>query len=128
MKKYLAAMIFGLFAMSAGAQEFNKVPRAWKWVSQREVMFTYDGTYYDSTAFKVDARTGRRMDGVCAPEKYSDFPLNPIGAVNLTYSPDSTKLAFTRDTDHNIYDNIHEYRTDYIIRKILSSHLDLRHR
>ena len=31
-----------------------------------------------------------------APEKFADFPLQPEGAVNLTYSPDSTKLAFTR--------------------------------
>ena len=111
MKKYLAAMIFGLFAMSAGAQEFKQVPKAWKWVSDREVMFTYDGTYYDSTAFKVDARTGRRTDGVCAPEKYSDFPLNPIGAVNLTYSPDSTKLAFTRDNDLYVVDIASEAET-----------------
>ena len=111
MKKYLAAMIFGLFAMSAGAQGFKQVPKAWKWVSDREVMFTYDGTYYDSTAFKVDARTGRRTDGVCAPEKYSDFPLNPIGAVNLTYSPDSTKLAFTRDNDLYVVDIASEAET-----------------
>ena len=70
-----------------------------KWVSDKEVVFSYDGTYEDSTAFKVDARTGSRTEGVRAPEKYADFPLKPAGAVNLTYSPDSTKLAFTRDND-----------------------------
>jgi dipeptidyl-peptidase-4 len=90
--------------LCAWAQEFNAVPAAWKWVSDREVMFTYDGTYYDSTAFKVDARTGRRLNGVSAPEKYDDFPINPVGAVNLTYSPDSTKLAFTRDNDLYVVD------------------------
>ena len=97
--------------VGAWAQEFNKVPRAWKWVSDREVMFTYDGTYYDDAAFKVDARTGRRTDGVAAPEKYSDFPLNPLGAVNLTYSPDSTKLAFTRDNDLYVVDIATEVET-----------------
>ncbi len=28
-----------------------------------------------------------------------DYPVNPEGAVNLTYSPDESKLAFTRDND-----------------------------
>ena len=97
--------------MMAEAQEFNAVPKAWKWVSDREVIFTYDGTYYDDAAFKVDARTGRRTDGVCAPEKYDDFPLNPLGAVNLTYSPDSTKLAFTRDNDLYVVDIATEKET-----------------
>ena len=64
--------LFFVVSVVAVAQEFNEVPKAWKWVSDREVIFTYDGTYYDSAAFKVDARTGRRTDGVCAPEKYDD--------------------------------------------------------
>ena len=99
MKRLVLSVL--MVAVSAGlwAQEFNKVPRAWKWISDREVVFSYDGSYEDSTAFKVDARTGGRTEGVRAPEKYSDFPLKPAGAVNLTYSPDSTKLAFTRDND-----------------------------
>ncbi len=97
-------MVVMLLAVAAGAQEFNKVPRAWKWISDREVVFTYDGTYQDSTAFKVDARNGRRTEGVKAPEKYSDFPVKPEGAVNLTYSPDSTRLAFTRDNDLYVVD------------------------
>ena len=62
-------------------------------------MFTYDRTYTDDAAFSVNARTGERKEGVKAPEKYTDFPIQPEGAVNLTYSPDSTMLAFTRDND-----------------------------
>ena len=104
MKRLVLSVLMVAACVCAWAQEFNAVPRAWKWVSDREVMFTYDGTYYDSTAFKVDARTGRRTVGVSAPEKYDDFPLNPVGAVNLTYSPDSTKLAFTRDNDLYVVD------------------------
>ena len=111
MKRIVLSVLMVAACVGAWAQEFNQVPRAWKWVSDREVMFTYDGTYYDSTAFKVDARTGRRTDGVCAPEKYADFPLNPIGAVNLTYSPDSTKLAFTRDNDLYVVDIATEVET-----------------
>ncbi len=95
-------MFFAVLALSA--QEFNPVPRAWKWISPNEVIFSFDGTYEDSTAFVVDARNGKRQDGVKAPEKYSEFPLKPEGAVNLTYSPDSTKLAFTRNNDLYVVD------------------------
>ena len=90
-----------LFAATGivAAQEFNEIPKSWKWVSDTEVVFSYDRSYTDSTAFSVDARTGVRKEEVKAPEKYSEFPLKPAGAVNLTYSPDSTMLAFTRDND-----------------------------
>ena len=91
-------------SLSALAQEFNKVPRAWKWTSQDEVVFTYDGTYVDDAAFSVNARTGKKVEGVKAPEKYASFPVKPEGAVNLTYSPDSTMLAFTRDNDLYVID------------------------
>lgn len=104
MKRAGLMIVVMLLAVVAGAQEFNKVPRAWKWVSDREVVFSYDGSYEDSTAFMINARTGRRTDGIQAPEKYSDFPVKPQGAVNLTYSPDSTRLAFTRDNDLYVVD------------------------
>ncbi len=104
MKKLVFTILFGLGVLSASAQEFNSVPRAWKWISPSEVIFSYDGSYADSTAFVVNAKNGRRTEGVKAPAKYSQFPLRPEGAVNLTYSPDSTKLAFTRDNDLYVVD------------------------
>ena len=96
--------MLGLGAFSLSAQEFNPVPRAWKWVSPQEVAFTYDGTYEDDGAFSINVRNRKRTEGIKAPAKYSEFPLNPKGAVNLTYSPDSTKLAFTRDNDLYVVD------------------------
>ena len=96
--KFTIFLMFIVAGLSS-AQEFNVIPKAWKWVSDTEVVFSHDGTYTDSSAFSVDVRGNLRKDGVKAPEKYSDFPLKPAGAVNLTYSPDSTKLAFTRDND-----------------------------
>ena len=111
MRKILISAVLMTLAYMAGAQEFNKVPKAWKWVSDREVVFTYDGTYEDSTAFMVNARNGRRVEGVKAPEKYSEFPVKPAGAMNLTYSPDSTKLAFTRDNDLYVVDILTEEET-----------------
>ena len=111
MKRLVLSVLMAVACVGAWAQEFNKIPRAWKWVSDREVVFSYDGSYEDSTAFKVDARTGKRVEGVRAPEKYADFPLKPAGAVNLTYSPDSTKLAFTRDNDLYVVDIATEVET-----------------
>lgn len=80
-------------------KEFNNVPVAWKWVSGHEAVFTYDGTYEDSLTFAFDAATGRKTPGITAPEKYIGFPIAPEDAVNMTYSPDSTLIAFTRDND-----------------------------
>ncbi len=104
MKRTFLTILIVLGAAVASAQEFNPVPRAWKWISPTEVIFSYDGTYADSTAFAINARNGKRIEGVRAPEKYGDFPLRPERAVNLTYSPDSTKLAFTRDNDLYVVD------------------------
>ena len=87
-----------------GPGQFRKVPSSWKWISDKEVIFSYDGTYTDSLAFSVNARNGKKKTGVSAPEKYAGFPVKPEGAVNLTYSPDSTKLAFTRDNDLYVID------------------------
>ena len=99
MKRVVLSFCLLFMAVVVGAQEFNQVPRDWKWINDKEVLFTYDGTFADSTAFVVNARTGKQRAGVSAPAKYSEFPVKPERAVNLTYSPDSTKLAFTRDND-----------------------------
>ena len=90
----LAALVSGAFA-----QEFNRMPYAYKWLGDKEVAFTYNGLYTDDGCFKLVMPKGTKVTGVKAPEKFSDFPLRPEGAVNLTYSPDSTMLAFTRAND-----------------------------
>lgn len=87
------------------------MPRTWKWIGDEDVIFSYDGTFEDSTAFVVNARTGHKLTGVTAPAKYSEFPVIPEGAVNLTYSPDSTKLAFTRNNDLYVVDIASEKET-----------------
>ena len=86
------------------AQEFQRVPKAWKWINDKEVLFSYNGTFADSAAFVVDARTGKQRTGVSAPAKYAEFPVQPERAVNLTYSPDMSKIAFTRDNDLYVVD------------------------
>ena len=104
MNRFLAIVLLAVSALTAGAQEFNQIPRAWKWIGNEEVIFTYDGTYEDDASFVFNARKVKKTEGIKAPAKFSDFPLKPEGAVNLTYSPDSTKLAFTRDNDLYVVD------------------------
>ena len=104
MNRVLAIVLLAVSALTAGAQEFNQIPRAWKWIGNEEVIFTYDGTYEDDASFVFNARKVKRIEGIKAPAKFSDFPLRPEGAVNLTYSPDSTTLAFTRDNDLYVVD------------------------
>ena len=93
MKRFLILIIGLAMASGAVAQEFNPVPRAWKWINEKEVLFSYDGSFADTAAFAVDARTGKQRTGVSAPARYASFPVQPERAVNLTYSPDSTTNA-----------------------------------
>ena len=104
MKRIVLMMMSLMAAASVFGQEFNPIPRAWKWIDDDDVIFTFDGTFEDSTAFAVNVRAGKRTDGVKAPARYADFPVKPDGAVNLTYSPDSTMLAYTRDNDLYVLD------------------------
>ena len=103
MKKILLFFAMCL-TVAAAAQEFNPIPRAWKWLGNTEAVFSYDGTFADSSAFAVNSKTGTRRIGVSAPAKFSDFPVKPEGAVNMTYSPDMTKIAFTRENDLYVVD------------------------
>lgn len=100
----LLAAIASVNPALAGDTDFNRIPRAWKWLNQKEVIFSYDGTYSDSTAFVFDASRRKTRTGVSAPARYSSFPVNPEGAVNMTYSPDSSRIAFTRDNDLYVVD------------------------
>ncbi len=104
MRLSLVAAAISLIALQANGQDFNKIPRAWKWLDNKKVAFSYDGSFTDFDAFAVDAASHKVVKGIKAPAKYTTFPVNPEGAVNLTYSPDSSKLAFTRDNDLYVYD------------------------
>ena len=104
MKKLLSCFAaLGVSALCL-AQEFEPVPVAWKWVSDTEAAFTYDGSYTDGKAFRVAAPALRILPGTPSPAPFTEFPVQPEGAVNLTWSPDSTMLAFTRDNNLFVYD------------------------
>ena len=90
----LAGLLMGL---SAPAQTPD-FPRMWKWISDREVAFSYSGTFTDSLDFAVDAKTLEQRR-VCLPAKRALVPTWPEDVENRTYSPDSTMLAYTRSND-----------------------------
>lgn len=92
---------FGQGADTPSGRPFNPIPSAWKWLDNGEAAFSYHGQFTGEDDFTV--RPGRKFRKTLrkTPEKYASFPITPEGAVNLTYSPDSTMLAFTRD--HDLY-------------------------
>lgn len=102
MKKTLTMMAaLAFFALSAAAQEFQSIPSYYKWTSGNEVVYSQTPSFTDASTFSVSMPSYKVKTGVKAPARYSKMPLQPQGAVNLTYSPDSTMLAFTRD--HNLW-------------------------
>lgn len=100
----LLSVCLGLLPAGTGgqtlkAQTLSEIPLAWKWVGESEVAFSYDRSFTGGNDFSLDAKSHRRRGNISFPAKYKGFPFEPEGAVNLTFSPDSTKLAFTRDND-----------------------------
>ena len=98
-QNWCVALLLLAVAHSAAGQ----LPRAYKWLNNREAVFSYDGTFTDSLCFKVSVKDLRgstlRHTPAKVPSRFAQFPLRPEDAVNLTYSPDSTRLAFTRGND-----------------------------
>ena len=84
--------------------EFNPVPTAWRWGAGHEVTFSYDGTFRDSAAFVYDARTGRITEAVHTPLTAPSAAVFPEGAVNPTFSPDSSMVAYTKGGDLYVAD------------------------
>ena len=97
-RKYVTVLVM-MVSLGVSAKDFNDIPNAWKWVGKNEVAMSYDYSFRGSKDFSVNAMTGKITDGISYPAKFADFPFRPEGAVNLTYSPDSTRMAFTRNND-----------------------------
>lgn len=93
-----------LFCGAASAQEYQDVPIAWKWISDTEAAFTYNGRFTGEKDFRVAVPALRVLAQMPSPATFVDFPVKPEGAVNLSWSPDSTMLAFTRDNNLFVYD------------------------
>ena len=93
--KIIFVLILATISVTLNAQ----LPKNFKWVANNKIAFTNDGSFNDAYTISVKGKKWTKTEGLQFPEKFADFPLKPEGAVNLTYSPDSTKLAFTRAND-----------------------------
>lgn len=87
---------------SVYARSFNRIPDNWKWLSNKELVFTYDGSFSDSEAFRLDVISRSRKALSYSKPVSPDFKAD--GAVNLTFSPDSSKAAYTKGNDLYVTD------------------------
>ena len=103
-KRILICMLcLAAMTQSLAASAFEKVPSRWKWISSREVAFSVDGTFADS--FVYDARNRLKVRD-CADLSLPEPDKANVseGAENPTFSPDSSKIAFTRGGDLYVVD------------------------
>ena len=106
--KKLFIMLLLCAAYVLSAQETNRIPRSWRWTGDHQVAFTHDFGRQSEDDFVLDAATHKVIPGAVIPGmpagmiprmQGNAMPVRIPGAENLKYSPDSTKMAFTRDND-----------------------------
>ena len=90
----LAALLSGLASKAAFADEFNRLPVRWKWLSPNEAAFSYDGSFRDEEAFIYNIRKGSFSYGVNCPDRLPSKPEAGADELNAQYSPDSSRIAF----------------------------------
>lgn len=98
MRRLIAILIASAAMTFAAAQPLRMNPVEWKWLSGGELYLADSDSQY-----KVDADLNIIPCGAIQ-QKAVAFLIEPEGAVNLTYSPDSTMLAFTRNNDLYVVD------------------------
>lgn len=98
MKRFLVSVL-AVLCLATALMAADGIPSDWRWLSYDEIAFTYDGSYADSAAFTVSVPSWQVNPGRKAPVLIPADDDDKSGRLNLTYSPDSTKMAFTRDND-----------------------------
>ena len=109
--KKLVLSLFIFAGILAGAQEYNRIPAMWRWTGDHQVAFTHDFRKASDEDFVFDALSGKKVKGVVPPaprmapgmQGRGTSPFKFAGE-NMTYSPDSSKVAFTRDNDLWVFD------------------------
>ena len=61
--------ITGLLLVAAALTAEAQIPAGYKWLNNKEVAFTYDGTYTDSTCFKLTIGKKTSVRTASAPPK-----------------------------------------------------------
>ena len=96
MKKLLLLSL--LLSATLSAQDLTMNPTEWKWLDDNRLYLSDGERHYTVSGLSEVTECGR------FEEKYAAFPVEPEGAVNLTWSPDSAMLAFTRANDLYVVD------------------------
>jgi len=104
MKRLLFTLLSVLsFTCVLRAADLKDIPMHWRWLSNEELAFSNDGSYADSSAFTLSVPFWHINPGRKAPLSKPDvMPTKGIDdaiGVNMTYSPDSLMIAFTKDND-----------------------------
>ncbi len=109
--KKLVLSLFIFAGILAGAQEYNRIPAMWRWTGDHQVAFTHDFRKASDEDFVFDALSGKKVKGVVPPAPRMAPGMQGRGmspfkfaGENMTYSPDSSKVAFTRDNDLWVFD------------------------
>lgn len=99
MKRILAVALLSIVCTGAFAGKFNAVPSMWRWTGENEISFSYDSKT-GQKPFTVDVRGFKLREGAVASDPAPRaFPSDFSGGLNLTWSPDSSRIAFTRGGD-----------------------------
>lgn len=89
-------------ARDVNAQVFESLPNRWEWIDNKEVAFIYESTA-DSLSFAFNV--GKKSRRPFAMQRKAESGHNaPEGAVNVTFSPDSLKIAYTIANDIYVTD------------------------
>ena len=95
----LSLLCAGHLAVAAPQDGLNRVPSSWKWLSDKEAAFTYDGTYADAGAFVADLQGNVRFDVPASAREVKTLAEQIVNQENNTLSPDSTLMAYTQFGD-----------------------------
>ena len=93
-----------LLSSGAAAQVPTVFPTHGKWLDNQTAVFSADGSYTDEAAFTVSLRRRKVRPGGVPAAQGRPFPALPAGAVNPTWSPDSSRLAYTRGNDLYVWE------------------------
>lgn len=93
-----------VFITGITASGFEKIPSGWKWLGDREVAFTYDGTYASDRDFVIDVSKKYKQKPAVHQGQHTPSAFVPEHSVNAVLSPDASKLAFTRFNDLYVVD------------------------
>lgn len=106
MKRIILTFFFSLILalQSFSASKFSAVPKYWKWLSDKEIAFSYDAPIFGVWDFSFDISKGNKRLNVSVEGESFEIPNGLNGSDNVTLSPDKSKLAYTRKNDLYVFD------------------------